>query len=126
MPRTDFEIRRRARVDGVRCSSPRSGSCNVYMMRRAGVTDLTLPGDLIWTVPVTPLEEQLPPPTRAPPQPIPILKCAYRARASYRIRQQPLCLTCVVWMCAVARSLATTRQRRRCVNAEANMRPLIV
>ena len=29
-------------------------------MRRAGLTDLTLPEDLIWTVPVTPLEEQLP------------------------------------------------------------------
>jgi len=89
-------------VDGGRCSSLRSGTCNVYMMRRAGVTDLTLPKDLIWTVPVTPLEEQLPPPTRAPPQPIAILKCAYRARASYRIRQRPECLTRVVWMCAVA------------------------
>ena len=44
-------------------------------MRRAGLTDLTLPEDLIWTVPVTPLEEQLPQPTRAPPQRIPILKC---------------------------------------------------
>ena len=44
-------------------------------MRRAGMTDLTLPEDLIWTVPVTPLEEQLPQPTRAPPQRIPILKC---------------------------------------------------
>ena len=43
-------------------------------MRRAGLTDLTLPEDLIWTVPVTPLEEQLPQPTRAPPQRIPILK----------------------------------------------------
>jgi hypothetical protein len=44
-------------------------------MRRAGLMDLTLPEDLIWTVPVTPLEEQLPQPTRAPPQRIPILKC---------------------------------------------------
>jgi len=55
------------------------GSCNSAMpsrnsMRRAGLTDLTLPEDLIWTVPVTPLEEQLPQPTRAPPQRIPILK----------------------------------------------------
>jgi hypothetical protein len=37
--------------------------------------NLTLPADLIWTVAVTPLEEQLPQPTRAPPQRIPILKC---------------------------------------------------
>ena len=37
--------------------------------------NLTLPGDLIWTVAVTTLEEQLPQPTKAPPQPIPILKC---------------------------------------------------
>jgi hypothetical protein len=52
-------------------------------MRRAGLTDLTLPEDLIWTVPVTPLEEQLPQPTKAPPQPIPILKCVQTpARAS--------------------------------------------
>ena len=39
--------------------------------------NLTLPGDLIWTVAVTPLEEQLPQPTKAPPQPIPILKCVH-------------------------------------------------
>ena len=45
--------------------------------------NLTLPADLIWTVPVTPLEEQLPQPTRAPHQPIPILKCVQTpARAS--------------------------------------------
>ena len=37
--------------------------------------NLTLPADLIWTVAVTPLEEQLPQPTRTPPQPISILKC---------------------------------------------------
>ena len=52
-------------------------------MRRAEMTDLTLPEDLIWTVPITPLEEQVPQPTRAPPQRIPILKCVYPpARAS--------------------------------------------
>ena len=39
--------------------------------------NLTLPRDLIWTVAVTPLEEQLPQPTKAPPQPIPILKCVH-------------------------------------------------
>ena len=44
------------------------------MMRRAEMKDLTLPEDLIWTVPITPLEEQVPQPTRAPPQRIPILK----------------------------------------------------
>ena len=43
-------------------------------MRRAEMKDLTLPEDLIWTVPITPLEEQVPQPTRAPPQRIPILK----------------------------------------------------
>ena len=41
---------------------------------RAEMKDLTLPEDLIWTVPITPLEEQVPQPTRAPPQRIPILK----------------------------------------------------
>ena len=41
---------------------------------RAEMKDLTLPKDLIWTVPITPLEEQVPQPTRAPPQRIPILK----------------------------------------------------
>jgi hypothetical protein len=47
------------------------------------VMNLTLPADLIWTVAVTPLEEQLPQPTKAPPQPIAILKCADSpARAS--------------------------------------------
>jgi len=47
------------------------------------VMNLTLPADLIWTVAVTPLEEQLPQPTKAPPQPIAILKCAdFPARAS--------------------------------------------
>ena len=45
-------------------------------MRRAGIMDLTLPDALIWTVPVTPIEEQLPQPTRAPLHSIPILKCA--------------------------------------------------
>ena len=42
------------------------------------------------------------------------------------IHQQPL--TRAVWMCvrAVACSSATTRQRRRCANAEARMRRLIV
>jgi hypothetical protein len=45
--------------------------------------NLTLPADLIWTVAVTPLEEQLPQPTRTPPQPISILKCVQTpARAS--------------------------------------------
>ena len=89
--------------------------------------NLTLPADLIWTVFVTPLEEQLPQPTKAPPQPIAILRCAYSpARASQWIHQQPL--TLAVWMCvrAVACSSATTRQRRRCANAEARMRRLIV
>jgi hypothetical protein len=56
-------------------SQRRFSSANRDTMRRAGLTDLTLPEDLIWTVPVTPLEEQLPKPTRAPPQRIPILKC---------------------------------------------------
>ena len=56
-------------------SQRRLSSANRDTMRRAGLTDLTLPEDLIWTVPVTPLEEQLPQPTRAPPQRIPILKC---------------------------------------------------
>lgn len=57
--------------------------------------NLTLPGDLIWTVPVTSLEEQLPQPTRAPRQPIPILKYVYRA-------QYPPPMTRTVWMCVRA------------------------
>ena len=60
--------------------------------------NLTLPADLIWTVPVTHLEEQLPQPTRAPPQPIPILKCVQTpAHAPRIIRLQPL--TRADWMC---------------------------
>ena len=52
--------------------------------------DLTLPADLIWTVAVTPLEEQLPQPTKAPPQPIPILKCVQSpARASHHPSAAP-------------------------------------
>ena len=52
--------------------------------------NLSLPADLIWTVPVTPLEEQLLQPTRAPPQPIPILKCVQTpARASRSSMSSP-------------------------------------
>ena len=52
--------------------------------------NLTLPADLIWTVAVTPLEEQLPQPTKAPPQPIPILKCVQSpARASHHPSAAP-------------------------------------
>ena len=91
-------------------------------MRRAGLTDLTLPEDLIWTVPVTPLEEQLPQPTRAPPQRIPILK--YGPASTRLVPQQPL--TRAVWLCVrpVASSSLTPRRARRCANAEARRRRL--
>ena len=46
-------------------------------MARAQLVDLTLPGDLISTVPTTPLEEKLPQPTKAPPQPVSVLKCVH-------------------------------------------------
>jgi hypothetical protein len=69
---------------------PRSYLCDssfrrseIHRIRMPSVMNLTLPADLIWTVAVTPLEEQLPQPTKAPPQPIAILKCADSpARAS--------------------------------------------
>jgi hypothetical protein len=100
----------------------RLSSANRDTMRRAGLTDLTLPEDLIWTVPVTPLEEQLPQPTRAPPQRIPILK--YGPASTRLVPQQPL--TRAVWLCVrpVASSSLTPRRARRCANAEARRRRL--
>ena len=90
---------------------------------RAEMKDLTLPEDLIWTVPITPLEEQVPQPTRAPPQRIPILKYVSPQHAP-RVPQQPL--TRAVWMCVrpVACSSLTPRRARRCANAEARRRRL--
>jgi len=66
------------------------------------VMNLTLPADLIWTVAVTPLEEQLPQPTRAPHQPILILKCVQTPCTRLAIlHQQPL--TRAVCVCAQSR-----------------------
>jgi len=91
-----------------------SGGKPTNKMRRAGIMDLTLPDALIWTVPVTPIEEQLPQPTRAPLHSIPILKCAPWISAL-----PPPALTCAAWMCVRSRVLvvdcatsAALRERR--------------
>ena len=63
-------------------------------MRRSALMNLTLPDDLIWTVPVTPIEEELPQPTRAPLHSVPILKCAPSDLRTRRL----LPLTCAALM----------------------------